>query len=159
MIYHYEWAGYKYPVSAETVGKYCREIEERDGAITKKALVESARDSESEIHGLFEWDDKIAGEKYRLYQAGVVLSSLKITVTTTSQEPAKVRGFIQTSREDQVAQYRNVTVALSQETTRKSVLEIAKKELFMFAEKYRLLKELSGVLSEIEKLKVGDECV
>lgn len=155
MIYHYEWSGYKYPVEAETVGKHCRAIEERDGTITKKSFLDSARDENTPVHNLFEWNDEIAGEKYRLYQAGNILSALKVTVITEKKEPVQTKAFIQVAREDQIAKYLSTSIALSQENTRNSVLEIAKRELFTFMEKYRILEELGGVIAEIEKLKVS----
>ena len=41
----------------------------KDGEIKASTLVDSARPKSSPIHSAFEWDDKKAGEEYRLMQA------------------------------------------------------------------------------------------
>ena len=89
MIYEYSWENFNFPVKASVVGDKCEEIERRDGAISSSSLVEAARDESSEIHALFEWDDKIAGEQWRLQQAKIVLSCLKVTVKETDDQPAR----------------------------------------------------------------------
>lgn len=51
------------------------------GCITPEAVVKAAENPNSPLHGLFEWDDAIAGHKYRVEQAREVIRSIKLTVT------------------------------------------------------------------------------
>ena len=54
-------------------------IAERDGGLLRpKAVVDEARDVASPLHPAFEWDDSIAGEKYRLEQAQRLIRGFKI---------------------------------------------------------------------------------
>lgn len=54
-------------------------IAKRDGGLLRpKAVVDEARDAASPLHPAFEWNDAIAGEKYRLEQAQRLIRSFKI---------------------------------------------------------------------------------
>lgn len=57
-----------------------------DGRVTPKLVVDTARDKKSPLHPYFEWDDRKAGEVYRLDQARTLIRSVVIT-----QEPEIVR--------------------------------------------------------------------
>lgn len=54
-------------------------IAARDGGLLRpKAVIDAARPLESPLHGAFEWDDSVAGEKYRIYQAQQLIRSFKV---------------------------------------------------------------------------------
>lgn len=54
-------------------------IAARDGGLLRpRAVVDAARPLESPLHGAFEWDDTIAGEKYRISQAQQLIRSFKV---------------------------------------------------------------------------------
>ena len=48
------------------------------GAFTPKDVVKRARKKSSVLHDLFEWDDSVAAEKFRLRQAGYIVRSLQV---------------------------------------------------------------------------------
>jgi len=57
------------------------------GILTPQAFVDAARPEKAVLHGLFEWDDKLAGEQYRLGQARAIISWVEVrTKTTTIQQ-------------------------------------------------------------------------
>lgn len=152
MVYEYSWSNYNFPVEARIVGAKCEEIERRDGSISSSSLVEEARDESSEIHALFEWDDKIAGEQWRLQQAKIVLSCLKVTVKDSDDEmPRKIRAFVNTNPERSKGVYMNIEDAMSNYDTRNGVILRAKKELMAFLDKYSSIKELDELVIEIKK--------
>lgn len=151
MVYKYEWGIYRFPVSAEVVGKRCEELEKENVTLSKEALLDSARDEDDELHPLFEWNDGIAAEKYRLHQAGQVLSSLKITVIQDQEEePKQVKAFVQVTRDAHRAVYMNTQTALKRVDTREAVLKIALQELAAFKNKYQTLSELAEVIAAID---------
>lgn len=56
-----------------------RAIAKRDGGLLRpQAVVDEARPEESPLHRCFEWNDQIAGEKYRLVQAQQLIRSFKV---------------------------------------------------------------------------------
>lgn len=151
MVYKYEWGGYKYSVPAQVVGEECERIEKENGSLTCESLVDSARSKSSAIHGLFEWNNKIAGEKWRLQQAKTILCCLKVTVTDVEEQtPVKVRAFLNANPTDARAEYFNIQKTLADVNLMSGVLSRAKKELQIFTDKYRKLEELAPVISSID---------
>lgn len=145
----YQWkAGSRIKASAQKVGEVCERLE-RKGELTPRALVDASRRKGSALHDLFEWDDKVAAEKYRETQAAYIIRSIEV-VTVGTSEP--VRAFVSVSTEGQARTYVNVECALSVESTRDEVLARALEELKAFERKYSNLEELANVLAEIRKV-------
>ena len=66
---NYSWSYGGFGVDANTVGKTLEQIEADTGSVTKEKLLDASRAEDSPTHALFEWNNEIAGEKYRLEQA------------------------------------------------------------------------------------------
>ncbi len=62
------------------------------GRISPPIVLEDARDPKSPLHNAFEWDDSIAGEKYRLEQAGDIIRCYKVE-TTVEEVVYRCRAF------------------------------------------------------------------
>ena len=58
--------------------------------ITPKAILDFARDENSELHKCFEWDNDSAAEKYRTIQAGNVIRMLYIVPKNADAPPVRV---------------------------------------------------------------------
>jgi hypothetical protein len=63
--------------------------------ITPAEVLERARDEKSELHKCFEWDNNVAAEKYRTFQAGQVIRMLYIV--PKDEETPQVRVLSRTS--------------------------------------------------------------
>jgi hypothetical protein len=50
------------------------------GRLTKDAVVQDARKKSSPLHSYFEWDDSIAGQRYRLVQAEELIGEVTVLV-------------------------------------------------------------------------------
>jgi len=59
------------------------EVYETTGELTARGVVDRARDPQSALHSKFEWDDSVAGEKYREAQAYRLINRYKIRVVRT----------------------------------------------------------------------------
>lgn len=150
----YKWEGYSYDVPAEVVGKCCEEIEHEYGAITSSNMVNAARSTESELHPLFEWDDQIAGEKWRNQQAKMILSSLRIVVNESEEKPIIVRAFVNVSPPSKnEAVYIQIEKAVNDESNHQQLLLNAYRELNAFQKKYQALSELKPLFELINALK------
>lgn len=55
---------------------------ERKGEITSQRVVNAARNESHPLHGCFEWDDTVAGEKWRNEQARRIIRTVEYEVTT-----------------------------------------------------------------------------
>ena len=160
----YTWKVGGAKVDANTVGREFEAIEARDGRLTKKAIVEAARPDDSPMHCMYEWDDKIAGEKYRESQAGFYIRTLEVTIVpigSASGKPViverKVRAFqnvapLNKNCVENPGEYVSLESAIENPETYAIVLARAKRELMTFREKYSTLKELHPVISVINQI-------
>lgn len=115
--------------------------------ITPQNVVDLARDEKSVIHNDFEWDDKIAGEKYRLHQAGDMIRSFVFEPKKADEAPTRV---LQITTEKSV--YQPVKFFLKNEDEYQSLLKRAKAELESFRRRYSTLTELESVFNAIDKM-------
>jgi len=147
MTYEYSWSGPKRAISAEKVAKHIANLEKKYGEVTGEIFLESARSEKSEMHKLFEWDDRKAAEEFRKAQARIIIASIRVTVVSEEVEPIVTRAFVQ--YEQQKSGYISIHKAMDDEEKKESVLDHARKELRWFTEKYKSFEELSTVIDAI----------
>jgi len=73
-------------VSANAVGTALEFLRERDGVASARAFVNISRPPDAETHPLFEWDDAVAAENYRVVQARETIRELRV-VPMGPEEP------------------------------------------------------------------------
>lgn len=61
--------------------------------LTPGIVVDEARDPEHPLHNRFEWDDSVAGEKWRHHQAHELITSVKITYKAPGGQHREIRQF------------------------------------------------------------------
>ena len=175
----YSWRGGWTPkISAEIVGAVFEEIEERDGEVTSKAFLDASRDEQSPTHSLFEWDDSIAAERWRMRQSQGIIGQLQIEVVIEETEDSvtdvelhveempeenirRVPAYVNTnpygrfgaSKATTTGSYVNLESAMSDEDKRKVVLENVLNELSVYQRKYFMYKELSEIFDAIDSVK------
>lgn len=66
-------------------------VREEHGCLNAELLVDLAKDKKHPLHSRFEWDDKVAGHKYRLEQAGQLL---RVTFKPAPGRPIELRAFM-----------------------------------------------------------------
>jgi len=128
-------------------------IEERDGILFPKAVVDFARDPGTNLHEHFEWDDAKAGYGYRLWQARQLISVQVLYLNDKKGEGKEVPAFVSLT-EDRVLKggYRSMVTILSDDDLRVKMLKDAKRELVRFRQRYQDLVELSDVFREVERI-------
>jgi hypothetical protein len=115
--------------------------------ITPQNVVNLARSENSVLHNDFEWDDAIAGEKYRNEQARQMIRMFVFTPVEEKSEPTRV---FQITTATSV--YEPVTMILKNEDEYQSLLKRAKMELRAFKRRYENLVELETIFAEIDAL-------
>ncbi len=128
---------------AQAFGEVCEQLEE-SGELTPQRVVDAARSEDSPIHGMFEWDDAIAGEKYRETQAYKGLRSIQIVVKGSA---GPTRAYYPISLSDEEPTYRSIEVILRDANGRDALLANAIAELKSFERKYAQLDELADVFA------------
>lgn len=153
----YSWKNYSYKVPAQTVGKEFKKIEDEYGKLTNDLVLQKAESEESPLHSLFEWDDAVAGHKYRLQQATMLIINLACEEDEVKQPPKPVRAYYNVSEDTKKGTFVNMKSAFSNPESRDLILKRALKELEAFKEKYQNLAELAGVFTKIDEILKDNE--
>lgn len=73
----YTWRdGGGHGVSADVAQNEFERLRARDGGLRTGAIVDAARPQDAPLHPAFEWDDRVAGERYREAQARRMVRSV-----------------------------------------------------------------------------------
>ena len=116
--------------------------------VTPEQVLEKAKNKRTELHKCFEWDDTVAGEKYRLIQARDVIRHFVIVHKTSDDEEKKVRQYQITTKKNT---YEPTRVFLHKPDEYTALLERAKAELEAFKQRYEMLAELEEIFAEIDR--------
>lgn len=152
----YTWKeGWNPKISAETVGNVITEIEEKNGTVTKELFLDASRPVDSPTHNLFEWDDKKAGELYRLSISNKIIIQLNVEIESVKgEEKAYVPAFINIRQTNDKAEYKNIVDALSDQESRELIVKRLKREVEALINRNRHIDELADILqSEVDKLR------
>ena len=124
------------------------------GRLTPPLVVEEASNPQHPLHSRFEWDDSIAGPKYRERQAADLIRSVRVRFTsTTSQEEIDVRAFV--SRREAgdphavASEYAPVEEIMLDDVARTILLRNMEREWVQFKRRYEHLREF-GELTQRE---------
>lgn len=71
---------------AQVYGEELERIRTDHGKITTKIIVEESRSSSNVLHDCFEWDDSVAGEKWREQQANDIIRNVMEVVVVEGKE-------------------------------------------------------------------------
>lgn len=121
---------------------------------TKEQIVEKARDVNSEMHDLFEWNDTVAAEKYRLTQASALVRNLRVRyIGLNEDKPQEEMKSIMCRALYSLpgtTGYTHINVIMNDEVKYQTLLEQARNELERFKAKYAMLTELKPIFDLIQ---------
>ena len=135
---------------AELVGNALDAIQENDGGITPEALLKVSTPTRSKTHKMFEWDDTVAGDKYRLEQARLVLRSIDVIVQIPDDGERSIRAFTSTPLEGGKRVYVNTVSAMQQRDTRDAMLQDCLNALIKFREKWANLVAVADATAPLD---------
>ena len=134
----------------QTIGEHIESLrEQHDGKAGVDIVLADAIDDESPLHVEFEWDDAIAGPKWREQQARYLLRSVTV-IFDDMPDMTPVRAFVHI--EDF---YTSSEVAMSDEDMRAYVLRQIKAELQQVKAKLVGFEEFARIVAEIEEVLVA----
>ncbi len=68
-------------------------IRTKYGALTPAHVVDEARAEDHPLHDRFEWNDEVAGEKWRRVQAHELIRSVKVSYVDAKGHHSEIRSF------------------------------------------------------------------
>ena len=143
----YSWnTGFNYSVDANDVGK---EFEKLGDNLTPETVVNVARDKNNVMHSMFEWDNEIAGEKYRKHQAALMICNLKVEIIKDDKSTKKIRAFVTSARN---TNYQPIEKVISDTDRYQLLLDKAYRELNAIKLRYETLSEIQELLADIPEV-------
>lgn len=129
--------------------KVAEELESLGNEYSLADIVEKAKDEKSEMHSCFEWDDSIAGQKYREHQAGKMVRMLVFTKEEKGEEQkTNIRLIVSTGKHNNT--YTPTKLIVRKEDEYQALLDRALAELRAFKAKYSALAELEEIFALID---------
>ena len=161
----YKWGdfGIVGGMDAQTVGDTLEALRtENSGALTPDIVVESARPKDSPLHNCFEWDDSIAGEKYRKEQARRIIQCVVTVIRDDNPNPGPqtIRAFTSVKDDKGCRYYTTTAYALSDDELKKQVFANLirdmdtlrrKYDAYKFAEVHSVFKTIDRVITKIRR--------
>lgn len=107
----YEWRnGARLKLDAQVAGEELDRIRERDGKLETAIIVDEARPADAPLHPAFEWNNKTAGEQWRLHQARYLVRALAVRAEEVDGDSAPVFVHVRAVGEES-GYYQSVVVA------------------------------------------------
>lgn len=78
-------------MSESVVRDALQAVYDAEGVLTPSLVLTQARSEAHPLHQFFEWDNSVAGEKFRLAQAQRLITTVKVVYRAESGERKKVR--------------------------------------------------------------------
>lgn len=140
-------------VEAQIAGEEIARVKSKNGGqISARQLWESQKAKRSKLHKAFEWDDEVAGAKYRDRQAGELIRSIKVVYENEQGKELKVRAFSSIRNPEQPCRsvYVETISAMENEDTREEILTQALNGLVSWRNRWNGLNELVDSVAEVD---------
>lgn len=145
---------------------------EKSKGLTAEALLESAKNKNSSLHDFFEWDDTLAGEKFRLCQARILINEVKVIIEekeyyafenvqvsvvkssgkSGSSNSAELEDYDESENET-LRVYKPVVEILSTEELRNQVIMASLRQLEYWNQQNSKYEEFSPIVKSFSKVK------
>jgi len=122
------------------------DIAKKNGGILQvDAVLDEAKDESSPLHGHFEWDNSVAAEAHRRYQARVLIQRCKITIVES--EPTTIRAFVSLQSDREAGGgYRMTTKVMDDVALREELMHDIRLTIARWTQKLNLLDSVTADL-------------
>lgn len=172
MVYRFGDSRGGFGVPAQVAGERLAALRDEKGdGFTPRDVVDDARPDDAPLHPVFEWNDAVAADEFRLTQARFLIRSVVLVREDTNPErPQLVRAFVSTSGvsdEEMAAEgdaaaplppqrmYAPVGAVMQHRERRERLLREALRDLNSWRRRYRTLQELAEVCAAIDRVQLS----
>lgn len=155
----YAWApdrhsGLFTKVEPDLVGQQIEALAKEYGVCSPRMLVETARPKKSPIHNLFEWNDVLAAEKWRIEQGRAVVQTLRIVSRDGEIDDSPAFVHVRIVTEDGVSEgYKPSIHMATDEEMAGFVLAEALAQLNSLRRRYGRLRKLGKVWAALDEVQ------
>lgn len=122
----------------------------RNGLLKTHDVLQEAAKEESPLHPHFQWDDSVAAQEYRLWQARQLIT-IHVECIAGSDDEYQVFVSLTPDRKLKGGGYRTMVSVLNDKQLRSQLLEDARADMLRFRQKYSQLKELEEVFDAMKR--------
>jgi hypothetical protein len=130
-------------------------MKEKGNSVTPKDVLEAARPRSHPLHTYFDWNDRTAGEKYRIWQARSLLGRVTVKIVDKNGHETKTRGFVNVTLKERGAAPRRVYAEIKRVYETKSLrhqeLERSLRDLESWCTRYSIYAELDEIRDYLER--------
>ena len=134
-----------------------KQIEKKYGELRPEYVVEEAKDKNHPLHNYFDWNNKVAGHKWRVYQARNLI--LRVKIEHPQRPSEKVRYYVHNGKSDETRKYQNIDRLHLQTDELQRTLDLFKRDVMSYTHRLRKLAgykeyypELDAKVDQIERL-------
>lgn len=122
------------------------------GRLSPRVVLNEARRKDHPLHARFEWNDAVAGEKYRLEQARELISAVRVVYTTSQGEKKSIRYFaaLRASDKDEYI-YESVDAIAADPFKRKLLIKEMQRDIQELVNRYEGLMEFWTELKKVRR--------
>lgn len=132
------------------------QVLERQGRIRPKDVVDAARDPTSPLHAHFDWQDSVAGEKWRLEQARELIRWVVVRVRVTKDRMIGVPVYVRDPRcSPRLQGYVTLSSIRGRKETARSALGIELQRVEGQLVRAESIAEVCGLLSELRAIRAS----
>jgi len=137
-----------------------KELQDASGVITPDVVLADAEDETSPLHSYFEWDDSIAGVKFRIEQARTLIRSVRL-VLVEKKHQIKTVAYVRSPDAEHKEQGYVSAVVLRDDKARARIAligelrraESALQRAYDVAEAVGLSSEVDKLLAQIRNIR------
>jgi len=124
------------------------------GNLRPHDVVAYARDPKTSLHSQFQWDDSVAAEQYRLWQARQIIR-VSVIVVPHGDKEMRVRAYWSLpSQRNRRGGYRGAIEVMDDEDMREELLAMARDDMTRFRVKYQSIVALSKVIDAMNETEI-----
>jgi len=133
-------------------GKFLMNLNSNIGEITPNDIVKASIPVSAPTHDYFEWDNTIAGDKYRLHQARELINHIQISVVSGRNE--KIYPLFINVNNSEHKGYNYFATVLNDKESRDYILKQALQQIQTWKEKYKNYSEFEPIIKVINNFKI-----
>lgn len=145
----YKWKlGFFSQADAQKVGEELEEMQ----TVNIENILDKARNEDTELHKVFEWNNEVAGEKWRRHQASQMLQELQVVIIKGDEEnkPKTAKAFVTLKRE---TEYEPIEAVVNDPLKYESLREIALNKIRKIRQDYAEVESLKELYTMIDSLE------
>lgn len=124
------------------------ELDTLGASFKPEDIVELAKNPNTELHRCFEWDDKIAADKYRISQARTLICNL--VIDTSNQNDPTTTVPVRIFHQAEGASYKSLEFIVKNPNEYQAMLAKCRHELLALKNKYASLSEYQEIWDMIQ---------